>query len=47
MCDRIREDETRYEVAKRLVQEGGCQDVNEELTQCLTQNKHDWGKCQA
>lgn len=45
MCDSLREDDERYAKAKELMEQDGCKQQNDKLSQCLKEFKKDWRKC--
>ena len=45
LCDRIREDDPKFETMNKLVAEQGCTDENNALTDCLRKNKNSWRLC--
>jgi len=35
MCDALKEDDERYELAAKLIEKDGCKTVNTQLSECL------------
>ena len=44
-CDRIKEGDDKFDQMNFIVKTQGCSKENDDITNCLKNNRHDWRKC--
>jgi hypothetical protein len=45
MCDKLKETDEKYTIAKQIIAKDGCVEANLQLTQCLKSFSNDWRMC--
>ena len=47
MCDRIKEEDQKYQDVESKLKNDGCFEINQKLTDCMNESEHDWRACKS